>query len=160
MTPVSDSGRSKRSAQSRTVKTKSQPQRPWRTGVGLPNVENGTPLQLLISSCMNEIGNREQGYPLSFRQVAERTGKHKVSHSTVSLVYNGQSRSLSDRTIAGLALALHIDEKLIRQAIEQSQDQEWSLPAKFQQLDADGWKQLMEFGDFVLGQQKKNKRRT
>jgi transcriptional regulator with XRE-family HTH domain len=103
---------------------------------------------------MVELGEALQGYPLSYRQVADRSDG-LVSAPTVGNVIRDANRNPSDNTFAGLALALDVDETLLRKAWKAGEQQEWTLPAKFQRLDVDGWERLLEFGDFLLGQQRK-----
>lgn len=155
MTPVSDSGRQKKRAQSRSVKT-SEP-RTWRTGRPPQRVVNGSPLQLLVQSRMDEIGMRDQGFPLSYQQVVDRSGG-AFSKGTVGFIINGKSRNLTDETIDGLAVALELDAATIREAVRASADQQWALPARVQRLSPEAWDQLLQFADYLLTQQKRSGR--
>lgn len=155
MTSVSGSGKRKPGSQSKTVKTQ---RRTWKAGSPAPDPK--TPIGHLVVQRMQEIGENEQGYPLSYRQVAERAARKgfKVSAPTVGNVIRDVNRSPSDETFAGLAAALDCDEHLLRKAWKAGATQEWTLPTKFQRLDSDGWEKLLEFGEFLLNQQRRPSR--
>lgn len=152
MTKPAGSGGRRRGAHSRPVKT--QTPRTWKAGTPAP--EPKTPLGILVAKQMEAIGIREQGHPLSYRQVADRSGG-LVSAPTVGNVIRGKNRNPDDATFEGLSAALACDETLLRKAWRAGQDQEWTLPSKFQQLDMDGWSDLIAYGEFLLGKQKKSR---
>jgi transcriptional regulator with XRE-family HTH domain len=120
-------------------------------------------LQHLIANRMKELGERDQGRPLTYRQLAGRTkdrrGKELVSRATIGNILNGKTIRLTDETVEALAKALEVDEKLIRDAIHSSLAVKFQLPARVQQLSPEGWQALLDFADFQLAQENKPPKR-
>lgn len=151
MTRVSGSGPAKRGAQSHIMNKTAPRPRQRATGRPIPEIIDGTPLQLLVYGRMKELGEKQQGYPLTYAQVVARSGG-AFSRAALGFIVNGKTRTLTEQTAKGLAKALEVPLTTLREAEEQSHT-EWSLPAKVQRLDPRGWEELMRFADFLLGQQ-------
>lgn len=121
------------------------------------NTTSGNPLQLLIAQRMTYLG--KAGRPLTLREVEERSGRvsgrFRVSRSTVSNVLNGKAVKLTPETITGLGRALELEEDLIEQAINQTVALTLDLPAKLRKLSPDGWRDLLEYGEFLLSREGK-----
>lgn len=146
MTPMKDERSGKRKADSAAVTT-DQKTRPADPAAAT----TGNPLQLLVAQRITELGN---GKPLTLRQVEEQSGRshgaYRVSRSTVSNILRGRVVKLTPETITGLARALKVDEALIVQAISQTTALTMALPAKLKKLSPEGWKTLLEYGDYLL----------
>lgn len=90
-----------------------------RAKPGRPLTPAGTPLGEVVRERMIERG-------LSLRAVVDKAGvrsddpsKPRLTHSTVRNIIR-ESRSISDEVLHGLALALALDESLLREAMHRS----------------------------------------
>lgn len=154
MTAMKDARSRFDSADSATVKTDETMDR--RHNPAALNTTSGNPLQLLIAQRMDTLGD---GKPMTLREVEERSGrsggKFRVSRSTVSNVLNGKAVKLTPETITGLSRALQLDETLIEQAINQTVALTLELPSKLRRLSPEGWRDLLEYGEFLLSREGK-----
>lgn len=149
-------------AHSATVKdTKTSKPRKQREfhGEAAANITSGTPLQLLIARRMVELDGKG---PLSLRDVSARggtghRGRPLVSKATVANVLSGKVVALQPETITGLATALQLDESLIVKAIEQTREITMDVPERLKKLSPEAWEKLLDFGDYLLAQERKSR---
>lgn len=158
MTAMKDERGSKIKAQSRTVTTTTGEKADRRHHPrGALNTTSGNPLQLLLAQRMMELGR--DGKPLTLRQVEEQSGRvqgrYRVSRSTVSTVLNGKTVKLTPETITGFARALKLEEATIERAIEQATAMTMALPRRLRKLSPEGWRDLLEYGEFLLSREGK-----
>lgn len=132
---------------------------PGRPPEGWFPIDKGTPLQVLLKQRMTAVGaalsEDGDGPPLSTHEVAARSGQG-LSANTVSLILRGKTVRPSDQTIEGLAVALEIDAKKIRDAIHATErGATIQLPKRAAKLSPEGWGQLLTMLDYLLAQEGK-----
>lgn len=157
MTGVSDSARPKSSSHS-TAMTGTRTRRKL-PGVRPPEITSGNPLQLMLSQRMRELGEKEQGIPLSYQQVVDRgkdkKGDRRFSKPTIGNILNGKTTRLTDGVIEGIAQALDLDADQVREAARQSAQIQMTLPARAQRLSPDQWQDLLWYMDSLLSRDKR-----
>lgn len=110
--------------------------------------KRGTPLQMLICDRLIELD-------LTYNEVTERTGGH-ISRALLSTIVTGRTHRPTDETVKWLSIGLDIPEEDIRAAAAASKaGRVYELPPKAQTLTVEGWKQVQEFIDYMLEQEKR-----
>jgi hypothetical protein len=103
-------------------------------------------LQRLVSERMAELG-------LSYRRAAAKSGG-KVSHGTLNTIATGRhSWRVDDSTIEGIALALDVDESVVRAAVGRAQrapETEFVLPRRANRLSAQERRAVLSMVDALL----------
>lgn len=111
-------------------------------------IDSGTPLQVLLKTRMTALGG--DGPPLSTHEVSSRS-KGLVSANTVSSLVRGKVANPSDQTIEALAVALEVDEDVIRRAVASSSGKvTMTLPARAAKLSPEQFGELLSYLDFLL----------
>jgi transcriptional regulator with XRE-family HTH domain len=92
---------------------------------------------------------------LTYNEVTERTGGH-ISRALLSTIVTGRTHRPTDETVKWLSIGLDIPEEDIRAAAAASKaGRVYELPPKAQTLTVEGWKQVQEFIDYMLEQEKR-----